>query len=75
MIPYWVIVPMAVGVLVYRYARSPANSYYSKKIVVGLTAGVFLLAVLWPAANIIALIGWFAIGIYLVLNRDLRSST
>ena len=59
-----------VAVLVYRYAISPANSYRSKKIIIGLAAGAFLVAKVLPAIGIVARICTkLVFSIYLILQR------
>jgi hypothetical protein len=74
-IPYGIILPIAVGCLLYRYVASPDNSYYSKKILVVLAIGAFLVARLGIAGEISSSLVLMVIGIYLIVHRDLKSST
>jgi hypothetical protein len=69
--PYWLIVPTVVGWLAYRHATSPTASDRSKKVVVGLTIGGFLLALAWPLATIPVVLLFVGVGAYVLIHREI----
>jgi hypothetical protein len=68
--PYWLILPFVVGWLVYRHVSSTASDR-SKRVVVGLTIGTFLLALTWPAATILVTLLFVSVGVYVLLHREI----
>ena len=69
--PYWVVLPFVVGWLAARHATSPTASERSKRIVVGLTVGGFLLTFVWPAATIPVVLLFVCVGVYVLLHREI----
>ena len=69
--PYWLILPIVVGWLAARHAKSEFASERSKRAVVFLTGGVVLLALAWPAAVIHVSLLLVAIGVYVILHREI----
>jgi hypothetical protein len=74
-IPYWIIVPIVVCPLMFKYVSSPNNSYRSKKIVAGIAGMAILVALVVPVVGIVGWLVLVGVGVYLVLHRDLKSSS
>lgn len=69
--PYWLILPFVVGWLAARHAKSEFASERSKRAVVFLSGGAFLLALAWSAALVPMSILLTAVGVYVVLHREI----
>lgn len=73
-VPYWIILPVVVGWLAVRHARSPTTSHRSKRVVTGLTAGAVVLLVAWSAAVVPVSLLLAGVGAYMLLHREMTSS-
>jgi len=68
-LPYALIVPLALLWLVVQHARSPDVSARSKRWVVGLTAATFVVPWLWMRALMAAAILQFGLCVFLAILR------
>jgi hydrogenase/urease accessory protein HupE len=72
--PYDIIVPLVVGLLVWRHVASSTRSTRSKVIVVVVASGAFLAGMLLPALGLAPFVAMAAVGVYLAIDQHIRST-
>jgi hypothetical protein len=73
-IPYGLILPVAVGWLAIRHYHADAPSERSRTTVAVLTAGAAAAMFQWPAASVPAAFVLVAIGVYVILYREITKT-
>jgi hypothetical protein len=72
-IPYWLVLPLAVGWLAAQHAGSPATSERSKQGVVLATVWATAAASAWPLVHTPALLVLVGVGVYVLLHHDVMT--
>jgi hypothetical protein len=73
MLPYGLLIRLALLWLVFQHVRSPNVSARSKRWVVGLAAATFVVPWLWMGASLAAAIFQFGLAVFLVVQRMVRA--
>jgi hypothetical protein len=72
-IPYWLILPFAVGWLAAQHACLPAASVRSKRGVVLVTVWATATASAWPLVHTPVLLVLVGVGVYVLLHHDVTT--
>jgi hypothetical protein len=74
MLPYGLLIPLALLWLVFQHVRSPNVSARSKRWVVGLAAATFVAPWLWMRVSFAATIFQVGLAVFLVVQRMVTAS-
>lgn len=66
---YWLLLPALLIWLTVGHVRAIAPTQFSKRVIVGLTAGSVLLSLLWAGPLILNSMVQLGIGIYIVFHK------
>lgn len=74
-IDYGALLPFLVGPLVYRYLKSPTYSDHSKRRMIAIALGAFLMGMFAPlkALSVLGRLVLAGVGVYLIVLRDVKS--